>query len=56
MRYSKKELDEEIGVLLDAKKKGIISEVKPLLEGLMENKIRISKELHNHALELANED
>ena len=44
-----------IGVLLDAKRKGLISEIKPLLEELMAEKIRISKELYNHALTLATE-
>ena len=45
-----------IGVLLDAKARGRVHEVKPLLEELMKNKIRISEELHDHALELANEN
>ncbi len=45
-----------IGVLLDAKESGRVHEVKPLLEELMKNKIRISEELHDHALELANEN
>lgn len=45
-----------IGVLLDAKARGHVHEVKPLLEELMKNKIRISEELHDHALELANEN
>lgn len=45
-----------IGVLLDAKERGRVHEVKPLLEELMKNKIRISEELHDHALELANEN
>ncbi len=44
-----------IGVLLDAKEKGIIGELKPLLDMLIKKKIRVSKELYNHALELANE-
>lgn len=44
-----------IGVLLNAKERGFISEVKPLLEELIKKKIRISKELYNHALELAHE-
>lgn len=44
-----------IGVLLNAKERGFINEVKPLLEELMKRKIRISKELYNHALELAHE-
>ena len=42
-----------IGVLLNAKERGFISEVKPLLEELIKKKIRISKELYGHALELA---
>ncbi len=44
-----------IGVLLNAKERGFINEVKPLLEELMKRKIRISKELYDHALELAHE-
>lgn len=44
-----------IGVLLDAKEKGIIGELKPLLDMLIKKKIRVSKELYDHALELANE-
>lgn len=44
-----------IGILLDAKDRGLVSEVKPLLEELMKKKIRIRKELYDHALELANE-
>ncbi len=42
-------------MLLDAKERGFISEIKPLLEELMKKKIRISKELYEHALELAHE-
>ncbi|MEA2074275.1 MAG: DUF3368 domain-containing protein [Euryarchaeota archaeon] len=45
-----------MGVLLDAKERGRIQEVKPLLEELMKNKIRISEELYNHALALSNEN
>ncbi len=44
-----------IGVLLDAKEKGRIDEVKPLLDMLINKKIRISIELYDHALELADE-
>ena len=44
-----------ICVLLNAKDKGLISEVKPLLEALTKKKIRISEELYEHALELAHE-
>lgn len=45
-----------IGVLLDAKEKGFIGELKPLLDMLIKKKIRVSKELYDHALELANEE
>ncbi len=44
-----------IGVLLDAKEKGIIGELKPLLDLLLQKKIRVSRELYDHALEIANE-
>jgi len=44
-----------IGILLDAKEKGLIKQVKPLLDELIKKKIRISKELYNHTLKLANE-
>ena len=44
-----------IAILLDAKDKGIIRPVKPLMDELMKKKIRISKELYNPALELADE-
>lgn len=44
-----------IGLLLDAKNKGLVSEVNPLLEELIKKKIRISNELYDHALKLANE-
>ena len=44
-----------IGVLLDAKEKEIIKELKPLLDELIEKGIRIRRELYDHALELANE-
>ena len=44
-----------IAILLDAKDKGIIRAVKPLMDELMKKKIRISKELYDHALELADE-
>ena len=45
-----------IAILLDAKDKGIIRAVKPLMDELMKKKIRISKELYDHALELADEE
>jgi len=44
-----------LGILLDAKDKGLIREVKPFLDELMTKKIRISKELYDHALALAHE-
>lgn len=44
-----------IGVLLDAKERGLVDDVKPLLDELIRKKIRISRELYNHALELAHE-
>ena len=43
------------GVLLNVKDKGLISDIKPLLDELIKKMIRISKELYRHALELANE-
>ena len=44
-----------IGVLLDAKERGSIGELKPVMDMLVKQKIRISKELYDHALELAGE-
>lgn len=44
-----------IGILLDAKERGIIGELRPLLDMLIKKKIRVSKELYDYALELANE-
>lgn len=44
-----------LGVILQAKNKGIISEVKPLLDKLIENNIRISDNLYKDALINANE-
>jgi len=44
-----------IGVLLDAKERGLVDDVKPLLDELIRKKIRISRESYNHALELAQE-
>ena len=44
-----------IGILLDAKDKRLIRELKPFLDELMKKKIRISRELYDHALELAHE-
>lgn len=45
-----------IGVLLQAKKEGFINSVKPLLDTLIRNKIRISKSLYSEALFLAREE
>ncbi|MGC9444930.1 MAG: DUF3368 domain-containing protein [Candidatus Methanospirareceae archaeon] len=44
-----------LGILLDAKDRGIIVEIRPLLEELMKKRIRISKELYDRTLELAHE-
>ena len=44
-----------IGVLPDAKERGFVEDVKPLPDELIRKKIRISRELYNHALELAQE-
>jgi len=44
-----------IGVLLQAKKKGLIKKVKPELDKLVANHRRISQELYDRALELAGE-
>ena len=45
-----------IAILLAAKDKGILRVIKPLMDELIKEKIRISKELYDHALELANEE
>lgn len=45
-----------VGVLLRAKKLSLITEVKPLLDILINNKIRIGEDLFNRALELAGEN
>lgn len=44
-----------IGVLLQAKQTGHISQVKPLLDTLIAHKIRIGADLYHHALQLAKE-
>ncbi len=44
-----------IGVLLQAKRTGLIKEVKPNLDKLIANRIRIGKNLYQRALKLANE-
>jgi len=45
-----------IGVLLEAKRLGHISQVKPDLDKLIANKIRIGRNLYQQALKLADED
>lgn len=45
-----------IGVLLQAKKAGLIQEIKPSLDNLIANKFRIGKSLYNKALKLAGEN
>ncbi|MBA7589522.1 hypothetical protein ES708_31607 [subsurface metagenome] len=45
-----------IGTLLQAKKVGLISNVKPLLNKLITNKVRIGSALYEKALELAKEN
>jgi len=44
-----------IGLLLQAKRSGIIPEVKPIIQLLHANGFRISNELFKKALSLANE-
>ena len=44
-----------IGVLIQAKRLGIIKNIKPFLVSLMENKIRISSSLYKKALEMTEE-
>lgn len=44
-----------IGLLLRAKKKGIISEIKPILDALQEVDFRIAQPLYDKALTLAKE-
>ncbi|MBE2225496.1 MAG: DUF3368 domain-containing protein [Anaerolineae bacterium] len=45
-----------IGVLLQAKRQGLVSEIKPLLQTLVANRIRISPLLVQQTLHLAGED
>jgi predicted nucleic acid-binding protein len=45
-----------VGILLRAKQKGLISEIKPYLDKLMNNKRRISQQLYDHVIFLASED
>lgn len=44
-----------LGILVEAKRRGLIKELKPLLDKLIENDIRISKKLYKDILKLANE-
>lgn len=44
-----------LGILVEAKQRGLVKELKPLLDKLIKNKIRISKKLYQDILELANE-
>lgn len=44
-----------LGILVDAKQRGLVKELKPLLDKLIKNEIRISKILYQDILELANE-
>jgi predicted nucleic acid-binding protein len=44
-----------IGVLIQAKHQGMIEKIKPLLDILIENKIRISNTLYDNALKLSGE-
>jgi len=45
-----------VGVLLEAKKRGYVREIKPLMEKLINNRIRIGAPLYKRALELAGEE
>ncbi|HED38617.1 MAG TPA: DUF3368 domain-containing protein [Ignavibacteria bacterium] len=44
-----------IGLILRAKKKGLVSEIKPILDDLQNVEFRIRDTLYNKALRLANE-
>jgi predicted nucleic acid-binding protein len=44
-----------IGVLLKAKEKGLVGQVKPLLEDMIRNGIYLNKQLYEDALHLADE-
>ena len=46
---------ETVGILITAKRKGMISELKPMLEELKKHKYYLSENLFNEALILANE-
>lgn len=44
-----------LGILVDAKRQNRIEKLKPLLDGLISNNIRISEKLYNDVLKLVNE-
>ena len=44
-----------LGILVEAKQRGLVRELKPLLDKLIKNEIRISKKLYQDILELVNE-
>mgnify|MGYP000121199854 CR=1 FL=1 len=44
-----------LGILVGAKQRGLARELKPLLDNLVKNEIRISKKLYQDILELVNE-
>lgn len=45
-----------IGVLIQAKRRGLLSAVKPSLDGLREIGLRMDKDLYIHALQLCGEE
>lgn len=44
-----------LGILVEAKQRGLVKELKPLLDELIKNDIRIGKKLYQDILELVNE-
>lgn len=44
-----------VGILITAKRKGMISELKPMLEDLKKHRYYLSENIYNEALILANE-
>lgn len=44
-----------LGILVEAKQRGLVKELRPLLDKLIKNEIRISKRLYQDILELVNE-
>lgn len=44
-----------LGILVEAKQRGLVKELKPLLDELIKNDIRIGKKLYKDILELVNE-